>query len=496
MKLVSVLYLCLLSLIFGFLSSCQSPKEIDAWPLVYYEKNEKKKESRLDLMMSLYSQEDNPKLQRYSFRPFFVGEIAKEEDHTQLLFFWPFIYADIKPNDTKAWVLPFYYYRDIKRPDFGERDFDWFFLPFVSLGGTDTQEGSYLYMTFWGNIKGLLGYDEITMKPFPFYVTARDGEYVTKGYFWPFFRFGEGGGKKFSFYCFMYSNYEKEGQFKRQSYFWPFVHYNEEDLDEKHPRKEFMLFPFYGQMTSDVSTSRSFLWPFFSYAKNTETGYRELNCPWPFFKTRSGAGTEEFRLWPFYWTAQRDMTPMGQEKDLVVLWPLFWHQTGDYLTYEKESLYILPFYWSHTRKSKEKDAQIQKRVKVWPLCDYEKKEDGTVRYRGINPFFFEDYLPEGFQKAWIPLFTMYDYSSGPQGKKTFNMLGPLYQYKEDADSLYHRVLFFSYKKVKNEEEDMKRFSVLGGLFEYRTEKGETNLRFFYLPSFIGWGEKEKEKEQK
>ena len=191
-------------------------------------------------------------------------------------------------------------------------------------------------------------------------VKARDGEYVTRGYMWPFFRFGDGGGKKFRFYCFFYSYYELEGKFKRRSYMWPLIHYNEEDMHKKHPRKEFMFFPFYGQTKSDVGLSRTILWPFFSYAYETRLGYKEYNCPWPFFKYRTGADIEELRIWPFYWDYEKKITPVGKEKDLVLLWPFFWHQKSDYLTYEKDSYYVLPFYWSHWKKGKEKDCVIDR----------------------------------------------------------------------------------------------------------------------------------------
>ena len=478
--------------LFLALTGC-STKEVDIWPIVYYERNEGKKETQLDLMMSLYSYRGTPQESTHAFRPFFVGEFPKDRDLVELMFFWPFIYARLEPNDSKIWVMPFYYYRDIKRPDFGERDFDWFFIPFAAFGGIDTKEGNYLYLTVWGNIKGLLGYDEITMTPFPFYVKARDGEYVTRGYLWPFFRFGEGGGKKFSFYCFFYSDYQKEGKFRRRSYLWPLVHYNEEDLHKKHPRTEFFFFPFYGQTKSDVALSRTVMWPFFSYAYDTSSGYREYNCPWPFFKYRTGGDTEELRLWPFYWNWEKNISPVGKEKDLILLWPFIWYLSSDYLTYEKKSHYFLPFYWSHWRKGKEKGAQETREVKVWPLCLYEKKEDGTVRYRGLSPLWFDDYIPYGIEKAWLPLVTVFDYSSGPQGAKTLSLLGPLYQHKADEESLYHRLLIFSYKKLQNQHENLRRFSVLGGLFEYRWEEGENKLRFFYLPPFIHWGEKKNEK---
>ncbi len=483
------IYILLLGFLGLFLSGCSTTKELDLWPIVFYEHNAEKQETRLDLLTSIYSYQDNPQMKSHAFRPLFVSESPKDQDVTELMFAWPFIYYRKEPDDTKIWVLPVYYYRDIRRPDFGERDFDWFFLPFITLGGVDTKEGAYMYMTFWGNIKGLLGYDEITMTPFPFYVKARDGEYVTRGYLWPFFRFGDGGGKHFRFYAFLYSEYDFEGKFQRRSYLWPFIHYNKEDLHKKYPITEFMIFPFYGQSTSEVSTARSFLWPLFSYSINDKLGYKEYNCPWPFFKTKTSQNVEEFRIWPFYWKTDKKLDPTGKEEDLVVMWPFFWHLKGDYLTYQNESLYALPFYWSTWRKSKEENATETKRVKVWPFLSYSKAEDGTVRYRGPSPFWFEDYLPYGFEKSIIPLLTLFDYSSGPQGKKTVSMLGPLYQYKEDEENLYHRFLIFSYKKVQSQKEDMRRFSVLGGLMEYKWEQGESGLKFFYLPPLISWGKK-------
>jgi hypothetical protein len=475
------------------LTGCQSLEELDIWPLAYYEHDPEKQKTRLDLLGPLYSYQDAPEGTSYAFRPIFVGEFPKDREFSEMLFCWPLGLFRQEPDQTRIWVLPAYYYNDRKRPEMGERDFDWFFLPFFAFGGTDTQEGSYLELLGWGNIKGLLGYDEIELRPFPFYVKARDGEYVTRGYLWPFFRFGEGGGKHFSFYCFLYSSYEKEGKFSRRTYLWPFVHYNQEDLHKKHPRTEFEVFPFYGEAVSDISVSRTILWPFFSYANNTKSGYSELNCPWPFYKTRTDKEIKEFRIWPFYWDFTRDMGNLGKEEELVLFWPIYWRSTSDYLTYHKESSYVLPFYWNHAKQGKGKDGKSSQRIKFWPLLGYEKKEDETVRYRAISPLWFEDYLPYGLEKAWVPFWTLFDYSHGPKGGETLSLLGPLYQYKANDEQLYHRFLMFSYKKVQNKSRDTRRFSVLGGLFEYRWDKGENKLRLLYLPPFISWGEAEKKR---
>ena len=207
------IYLVLLLLLTG----CSWHDEVDIWPLAFYRHDREKQETRLDLLTSIYSYRDTPEQTSHAFRPFFVGEFPKDKKFMQMLFLWPLGYLHRKPDDTKIWLLPFYYYRDIKRPELGERDFDWFFLPFCTFGGIDTREGNYLYMALWGNMRGLLGYDEISATPFPFYVKARDGEYRTRAYLWPLLRFGDGGGKKFRFYCFVYSYYEKEGKFRRRS---------------------------------------------------------------------------------------------------------------------------------------------------------------------------------------------------------------------------------------------------------------------------------------
>lgn len=466
-----------------FFSGCQVADDLDIWPLVLYERDFGKQQTKLDVLEAFYSYRDNQKQTTHALRPFFVGEFSKEQDISRMLFLWPFGLFSQDPQELKVWLLPFYYYRDRQFPELGERDFDWFFLPFMALGGVDSKEGAYQFLTAWGNIKGILGYDEIKMTPFPFYVEAKDGGYTTRGYLWPFFRFGDGDDRKFRFYAMMYSYYERKGKFRRRSYLWPFFHYNEENLHRNYPSKEFLFFPIYGQAITDVSVNRAILWPFFTYAYDTKSNYSEYNLPWPFFKLRNGKNVEEFRLWPFYWNSQRNIEPQGKQQDLILMWPFYWHLQSDFLSYEKESLYVLPFYWSHWRKGKEEGGEITRRVKIWPLLSYEQQADGTKRYRGISPLWFEDYLPYGIEKAWLPLVTLFDYSSGPKGAETVSLLGPLYQYKQDAESLYHRIMFFSYK----EKEDYKRFSVLGGLFEYRVEQGKNKLRFFYLPPFISWG---------
>ncbi len=481
-------FILLLLLPIFFLGGCQSTSEIDVWPLVYYEHDEKESTTHLDILTNFYSYTSTPDEKTHAFRPFFVGEFPQNKDELRLMFLWPFIYYQNKPDEAKIWIIPFYYSKDKTWPELGERDFDWFFLPFFTFGGTDTKEGPYLFMGFWGNIKGLFAMDEIEGKPFPFYMTFRDGDYKSKAYMWPFFRFGEGGGKKFSFYAFMYSNYEKEGKFRRRSYVWPFIHYNLEQLDKKHPVTEFMFFPFYGQSTSEVSTARSFLWPFFSYSIHEPNNYREYNMPWPFFKYRTGAGQEEFRAWPLYWTIDKDLGNNIWEKDRIYMWPFFWHSKSEYPSYSKESLYILPFYWSHFRQGKEEGAKPTRRTKIWPFYEYSEDEDGSTRQRALSLFWFEDYMPEGFEKAWVPLFTLFDYNKGEGDNRDFTFLGPFYKYRAKKDSLYHRVLFFSYKNVHKPDKDMSRFSVLGGLFEYKHEDGESGLRFFYLPH-LSWGDK-------
>lgn len=464
------------------LSACQTTKELDIWPLVYYDKDSEKQTTQLDILGSLYSQTTTAEKSTYALRPIFSAEIADKK--TEVLFLWPFLRYTKKPNDSLISIIPFYYSRDIKRPLTGERDRDWFFLPFAAFGGDDTKEGSYLYLGFWGNIKGLLAYDEITGKPFPFYVTARDGEYFSKSYMWPFFRFGDGGGKKFRFYAFLYSYYEKKGKFIRRSYMWPFIHYNKEDLDKKNPRTEFMVFPLYGQSTSKNSLAWMFLWPLFSYSQNND-GYREYNLPWPFFKYRKGKGIDELRLWPLYWKNNQE-DDYQKQQDLMLMWPIFWSLHTEYPTHTKDSLYVLPFYWQHWTKGKDKNAKTHTRLKIWPLLDYERKEDGSSHTRFLSPLWFDDYLPHGFEKTWLPLFTFFDYSQGQDNEKDFTFLGPIYKYQHDKDLTYHRFMFFSYKNKKKILGNEGRFSILGGLFEYNWQISRRGLRFFYLPTWPTW----------
>ena len=476
-------YILLWSLAWIF-TGCTTVDELDIWPLVYYDKDPEHQTTQLDILSSVYSKTDTLEKTTHAFRPFFVGEFAKNGKESEVLALWPFVRYKQKPDDTLIAIIPFYYSRDITKQHTKERDYDWFFLPFASFGGADTKEGGYLYMGFWGNIKGLLGYDEITGKPFPFYVTARDGEYFSQAYMWPFFRFGDGGGKKFRFYAFLYSYYKNKDKYERRSFLWPLVHYNKEDLNTKDPRTDFMVFPIYGQSTSKKSLAWMFMWPFFSYSQH-DNGYREYNLPWPFFKYRTGKGIREFRIWPFYWeNNQEDATQ--RHRDVVAMWPFYWSMHSEYPTHTKDSLYIVPFYTQHWSKGKDPQAKEEMKLKVWPFFDYKVAEDGSFRSRILSPLPFEDYVPYGFEKAWLPLFTFFDYNCKSNDEKTVTFLGPLFTIKKSKNLSYERFLFFSYKNEQKTSGEQGRFSVLGGLFEYNWLPKKRGLRFFYLPSWPTW----------
>ena len=71
---MKVLPKLLLTLSVIVLAGCKTVNELDIWPLVYYDRDDDKQETHLDLLTSIYSYSSTPKETTHAFRPFFVGE--------------------------------------------------------------------------------------------------------------------------------------------------------------------------------------------------------------------------------------------------------------------------------------------------------------------------------------------------------------------------------------------------------------------------------------
>ncbi|MEK7486680.1 MAG: hypothetical protein AABZ60_20345 [Planctomycetota bacterium] len=475
--------------LFLLLLNCHPTERIQAWPLVHYQEEPQEEESTLEILSPFFYSFTESGSSGHSFRPLY--DYREDEDSSDLVFLWPIGRISQGPDRTKIQLIPLYYYSKRIEED-GTIDTDWF-VALILWGGSDESEKdpsanqSYFgVFPIYGTIRGILGKDEIYFIGFPCYYSTKDGEYHTENYLWPFFSFGEGGGKEaasfFPFYGYSQKkNSEGQWKYKREYYLWPIFAFQENQLDKKYPVKALTVFPFYGESVSEVSQAYTVLWPFFSVSFDESKKYSEYNLPWPFFKSAKGKDIEEFRLWPFYGEKIRP-----QNKDYWCAWPLLWWNEQENESFSKDGFWALPFYWSSHRKSKEEPME-EDFYKFWPLFHYASNHQQNLEFQLLSPLWFEDYHPEGFKKLYTPIWSLFSMKSNPEGD-SLRVLGPIY-YSEDTKNSYQQntLLYnYEYEKKNGQKTENNAFTFLYGLFGLRHQEDKTYLKLFYLPEFISW----------
>lgn len=483
---VRVLLLVLLFL----LTNCQSVDRIQAWPLVYYHEDPLEERTSLEILSPFFYSFAEKDVSGHAFRP--IYDYRETKDSSDLVFLWPIGRISEKPDRTKVQILPLYYYNRRVEDD-GTIDKDWF-VALIFWGGSEEHpdhpeknDDYFGVLPFYGTIKGILGKDEIFFVGFPLYYSSKDGAYHTENYLWPFFSFGEGGGKKAASYWPFYGYSQKQNadgawKYKREYYLWPIFAFQENDLDKKHPLKVFTAFPFYGESVSDVSQAYTVLWPFFSFSFDELNEYSEYNVPWPFLKFAKGKNVEETRIWPFYGKKVRP-----QNSDGWYAWPLIWWNEQDNESFSKEGFWALPFYWSSHRISKEEDQRQDDFYKLWPLFHYAGDNQENSEFQFLSPLWFEDYNPEGFEKLYTPIWSLFATKSNKDGD-SLRVLGPVY-YSEETSRYYlqNTLLYnYEYEKQNNQKTENDSFTFLYGLFGLRHQEERTYLKLFWLPEFISW----------
>jgi hypothetical protein len=119
--------------------------------------------------------------------------------------------------------------------------------------------------------------------------------------------------------------------------------------------------------------------------------------------------------------------------------------------------------------------------------------DGELRLHVPEIIPIED---EGFDRNWGPILRPFTYHKDRNGNEELSILWGLYHYwKRDKKRQWDLSFFLSIKM----EERMWHFSLMKGLFEYRSNsEGKEDMRILYLPWLIPveGGEKEKNERDK
>jgi hypothetical protein len=209
--------------------------------------------------------------------------------------------------------------------------------------------------------------------------------------------------------------------------------------DEYH----FLMFPLYGSTVNKGTTTRHYLYPFFSTTEGEqETGFEVF----PLYgqSQKEGVYSKKFVLWPFYTTQKTGLnTDNPTEKSFLL--PLYARTDSPKKTSRS---YLWPFFGytdDRARKIHEVDY-------FWPFIS-------TVRGEGRNA------------DTFLPVYSREEY---PDGKKVW-YAWPLFRHEEIRSDIFNqdldRVLFFLYRDTREswpKDGSQRRRTALWPLFLYNS----------------------------
>jgi hypothetical protein len=378
------------------------------------------------------------------------GRVVHDGESTSVHALYPLFTHRSDPRGRRTYLRPLVHsFED--RDEEGRIRRDWAFLPFL-LGGSDTQgSGYFLLFPLWGNTRGLLGKDEMRFRLFPLYVDTARGAYRSVHLLWPLVSWGSGGGREDFRLLPFYADDRREGKSRYTAVLWPFLHWREEGLDGPHPIRSFFFFPFYGRRDSDVFWSRTYLFPFFTFAGASD-GSRDTNLLWPVFRhAAGGGGPRAFRIWPLFGRYRK-----GEERSDFYAWPIVWRTDYPVPAGSMRTFQVIPFL-DRTRIVDPEGFVLETTDRLWPLFRTERDRSGTVRFTLLDPIPFRGWRE--FRESYSWLWTLVDHRHDLDGRSSTSLLFGLVQFRREPGSAYAGVpLLLEF----GSDRERARFQILKG----------------------------------
>ncbi|GLI36721.1 hypothetical protein KI811_13750 [Geobacter hydrogenophilus] len=202
------------------------------------------------------------------------------------------------------------------------------------------------------------------------------------------------------------------------------------------------VFPFYGTLYERLWRDEIHYTLFPLYSRTVKKGTTTRNYLYPFFSTTSGVGESGFQFWPLYGSAAKE----GSYERRFVLWPFYFQERKGLDTDNPtERLTVFPLYsatesprlssrtylWPFMGWTSDREAKQEERRYLWPLVMTATGEKRDVKR--YLPFYAEERSKETL-KRWY--------------------LWPLYRHDELASDTYcrdrDRILFFLYSDLREQ----------------------------------------------
>jgi hypothetical protein len=451
----------------------ERPISINFWPLFHYTSDLEEGVSKVEgLGPFLYWKRDSDR-REWGFRPLFFWTGDESDSLWRLEFLYPFGKFQVKENEKKGYLFPLSAYREEEFD--GKKKWDFQFFPFL-MGETEKEEDYVGLFPLFGTLLGKYGKEEIRFYLWPLYSRSTSEGFRTTNVLWPFFSFIEGEKKRGYRFWPIYGRREEFGVSKSEFFLWPIFLRKKKGLDTEDPIDERMIFPFYLSKESKHFRSRTYLWPFFSHARDRLTGFEQWDLPWPLFRTLKGENLYGIRIFILYGYKVRE----GESKRVSFLYPLYRYEEDRMGDIQERTYRIL---FSRIRISEDDQGRERERsFRIWPFFDYEREETGRETF---SIFYLLPFKEEGLERNLFPLFRIFRWEKDPQGATSANLFWGLYKKVKKEELDYWEIAHLIGLK---RGDGWKKVSVLKGLLLYKREGETTDLRLFYLPFHVRWSQ--------
>ncbi|KAF0215014.1 MAG: hypothetical protein FD174_4254 [Geobacteraceae bacterium] len=289
------------------------------------------------------------------------------------------------------------------------------------------------------------------------------------------------------------------------------------DIYERFWRDEYhyVLFPLYGRTVKKGTTTRNYLYPFFS----TTTGEKESGFQfWPLYgeAAKEGVYSRRFVLWPFYLqensgldtdnpTEKRYFFPFyaatdsPQRSSRYYVWPFFGH-SSDTVTKEEVRDYFWPFLWTARGErrtvdsylpfySREEGKERIKRWYLWPLYKHEELNSLVLRQESDRILYFlysnsrESWPQDDKEKRRTAFWPLFVYNRDTRGVSSLTMPAPVEPvFNKDGVERSWAPLWRLYHQRWNDRGDSAA-SFLWNLYWHEVRGDDFAYEFFPLLSY-------------
>jgi hypothetical protein len=444
------------------------------WPIYDYRASESAGYQSLHLFGPLLKYETKNHETEYAVRPFFYRAVD-DEGVSQTDVLYPLFGHKKEKASSSFHILHLLNY------DFGERESGsrnrGYLFPFFFYG--EEEQGEYsAFFPLWGTLYNWFGRDRISFRLFPLYSRTERKTTRVDNVLWPFF--AKISGEEESGFKFwpIYGQSSKKGVYRKKFFLWPFFFSESKGLNSDNPEELRAVWPLYVSKESVEISYRAFLWPFFSKTENRAKGYEVLNAPWPLVRITRGENYHGLKILPFYADETLDV-----KRQRWYLWPLYKIEEMHTELVDRRRDRILFFLYSDTREIKWETDDSLRRIHMWPLFGYQRK-NGVSHFHLLSllePFFPEN---QSLERLWSPLWRVYQQKWDTQGNQVVSFLWNLYWFERQGASLAWELFpLFEYRNLNGQEQG---FKFLKGLISYSNKADGKELKLFYLPWGIRW----------